>query len=60
MAAFLICVATIVLGEIGDRTQLLALILTTQLRRPVAIILGILVATLANHALAALLGQWAG
>lgn len=60
MEAFLICMATIVLGEIGDRTQLLALILTTQLRRPLPIILGILVATLANHALAALLGQWAG
>ena len=60
MEAFLICAATIVLGEIGDRTQLLALILTTQLRRPLPIILGILVATLANHALAALLGQWAG
>ena len=60
MEAFLICVTAIVLGEIGDRTQLLALILATRLRRPLPIIFGILVATLANHLLAALFGQWAG
>jgi len=60
MEAFLICASAIVLGEIGDRTQLLALILTTRLRRPLPIIFGILVATLANHMLAALFGQWAG
>jgi putative Ca2+/H+ antiporter (TMEM165/GDT1 family) len=60
MEVFLISIASIALGELGDRTQLLALILATQLRRPVAVILGILAATLANHLLAALLGQWAG
>ncbi|MGA2023476.1 MAG: TMEM165/GDT1 family protein [Steroidobacteraceae bacterium] len=60
MQAFLISTAGIALGELGDKTQLLALILATQLRRPLAIILGILVATLANHLLAALLGQWVG
>ncbi len=60
MEVFLTCVAAIALGELGDRTQLLALVLSTRLRRPFAIILGILVATLANHLLAAWLGQWAG
>jgi putative Ca2+/H+ antiporter (TMEM165/GDT1 family) len=60
MEAFLVSIASIALGELGDRTQFLALILATRLRRPVAVILGILVATLANHLLAALLGQWAG
>lgn len=44
------------LAEIGDKTQILALLLAVRLRRPLPIILGILVATLANHALAA----WAG
>jgi len=60
MQAFLVSIASIALGELGDKTQLLALILATQLRRPFAIIAGILIATLANHLLAALLGQWAG
>jgi putative Ca2+/H+ antiporter (TMEM165/GDT1 family) len=43
-------------GRIGDKTQLLALVLAARYRKPVPIILGILIATLANHALAA----WAG
>jgi len=60
MEAFLVSITSIALGELGDRTQFLALLLATQLRRPLAVILGILVATLANHLLAALLGQWAG
>ncbi len=60
MEAFLVSIASIALGELGDKTQLLALILATQLRRPLAVIAGILIATLANHLLAALLGQWAG
>ena len=60
MQAFLVSIAGVALGELGDKTQLLALILATQLRRPMAIILGILVATTANHLLAAALGQWAG
>jgi putative Ca2+/H+ antiporter (TMEM165/GDT1 family) len=60
MEAFLISIASIALGELGDKTQFLALILATQLRRPLAVILGILVATLANHLLAAVLGQWLG
>ncbi len=45
-------------GEIGDKTQLLALLLSARYRRPVPIILGILCATLLNHALAGLLGGW--
>jgi putative Ca2+/H+ antiporter (TMEM165/GDT1 family) len=60
MQAFLVSIAGVALGELGDKTQLLALILATQLRRPLPIILGILVATTANHLLAAALGQWAG
>ena len=46
------------MGEIGDKTQLLALLLAARLRRPVPIILGILCATLLNHGLAGLLGGW--
>jgi putative Ca2+/H+ antiporter (TMEM165/GDT1 family) len=57
---FLISVASVALGELGDKTQLLALLLATRLRRPLPIIAGIFVATLLNHLLACLLGQWAG
>jgi Ca2+/H+ antiporter, TMEM165/GDT1 family len=46
------------LGEMGDKTQLLALLLAARFRRPAPIVLGILVATLANHAGAAALGGW--
>jgi len=52
----LITTGAVALAEIGDKTQLLALMLGIRLRRPAAVILGILVATLANHAIAA----WAG
>ena len=48
----------VAIGEIGDKTQLLALLLAARFRRPVPIILGILFATLLNHALAGLLGAW--
>jgi putative Ca2+/H+ antiporter (TMEM165/GDT1 family) len=60
MHAFLVSVASVSLGELGDKTQLLALLLATRLRAPMAVILGILVATVSNHLLACLLGQWAG
>jgi putative Ca2+/H+ antiporter (TMEM165/GDT1 family) len=60
MEAFLVSIGSIALGEIGDKTQLLALILATQLRRPMAIILGVLLSTALNNLLAALAGQWAG
>jgi putative Ca2+/H+ antiporter (TMEM165/GDT1 family) len=46
----------VALAEMGDRTQLLAIMLASRYRRPVPILLGILVATIANHTLAALAG----
>ncbi|MCW3835212.1 TMEM165/GDT1 family protein [Sphingomonas canadensis] len=57
MEALLSSFTIVALAEIGDKTQLLAILLATRFRRPVPIILGILAATLANHALAALLGS---
>jgi putative Ca2+/H+ antiporter (TMEM165/GDT1 family) len=60
MHSFLVSIAAISLGELGDKTQLLALLLATRLRAPVPVILGILVATLAIHLIACVLGQWAG
>jgi putative Ca2+/H+ antiporter (TMEM165/GDT1 family) len=64
MEAFLVSTGLVAIAEIGDKTQLLAMILATRYRRPVPIILGILVATLANHALAASAGalaaEWLG
>jgi putative Ca2+/H+ antiporter (TMEM165/GDT1 family) len=58
LEAFAISTGVVALGEIGDKTQLLALLLAARFRKPVPIILGILVATLANHAGAAALGDW--
>lgn len=49
--------ALVTLAEIGDKTQLLAILLATRFRRPWPIVAGILVATLANHFLAALVGS---
>jgi Ca2+/H+ antiporter, TMEM165/GDT1 family len=57
LEAFLTSTALVALAEIGDKTQLLAIVLATRFKRPLPIILGILVATLANHFLAALVGQ---
>jgi Ca2+/H+ antiporter, TMEM165/GDT1 family len=51
--------AIVALAEIGDKTQLLAIVLAARFKRPVPIVLGILVATLANHFLAALAGSLA-
>ena len=48
----------VALAEIGDKTQLLALLLAAKYRKPLPIILGILVATLLNHALAGMVGAW--
>lgn len=56
MEAFLISAGLVAIAEIGDKTNILAMILATRYRQPVPIILGILVATLANHALAASVG----
>ncbi|WP_341678620.1 TMEM165/GDT1 family protein [Niveibacterium sp. SC-1] len=58
MEAFLISTGIVALAEIGDKTQLLALVLAARFRKPVPIILGILVATLVNHACAGALGAW--
>ena len=55
--ALLVSTGTVALAEIGDKTQLLALLLAARFRKPWPIIGGILVATLLNHALAAWLGQ---
>jgi len=56
--AFLVSTLVVAIAEIGDKTQLLSLLLAARFRKPIPIIAGIAVATLANHALAALLGEW--
>jgi Ca2+/H+ antiporter, TMEM165/GDT1 family len=58
LEALLVSTGVVALAEIGDKTQLLALLLATKFRRPWPIVLGILVATLANHALASAVGAW--
>ena len=64
MEAFFVSAAVVAIAEIGDKTQLLAVILATRYRKPIPIIFGILAATLANHALAAWIGAeiaaWVG
>ena len=56
MQSLLISTTAVAIAEIGDKTQLLSLILAAKYRRPLPICLGILIATLLNHALAAGLG----
>jgi len=56
--ALLVSAGVVALAEIGDKTQLLALVLAARYRRPLPIILGILVATLVNHAIAGAVGAW--
>lgn len=58
MEAFFISTGIVALAEMGDKTQLLSLLLAAKFRRPVPIILGILVATLLNHAFAGAVGSW--
>ena len=58
MEAFLVSTGVVALAEIGDKTQLLAFVLAANTASPVPIMLGILVATLANHALAGAAGAW--
>lgn len=58
MEVFLISTGIVALAEIGDKTQLLAFTLAAKFRKPVPIIAGILVATIANHAFAGALGAW--
>jgi len=56
--AFLVSTGVVALAEVGDKTQLLALVLAARFRRPLPIIAGIFFATLANHAFAGAVGQW--
>ncbi|WP_313561970.1 TMEM165/GDT1 family protein [Diaphorobacter nitroreducens] len=58
MEAFLVSTAIVTLAEMGDKTQLLSLVLAARFRKPWPIVLGIFVATLGNHALAGAVGSW--
>lgn len=58
LEALLVSTSVVALAEIGDKTQLLALMLAARLRRPVPIILGIFASTVFNHALAGAVGIW--
>jgi putative Ca2+/H+ antiporter (TMEM165/GDT1 family) len=58
MQPLLISTGVVAVSEIGDKTQLLALLLACRFRKPLPIITGILVATLLNHGIAALAGGW--
>ncbi|MGZ5180802.1 MAG: TMEM165/GDT1 family protein [Ramlibacter sp.] len=58
MEAFLVSTGLVALAEMGDKTQLLSLLLAAKFRKPWPIVAGILVSTLANHALAGALGAW--
>ncbi len=58
MEALLVSTGVVALAEIGDKTQLLAFVLAARFKKPIPIVLGILVATLLNHAMAGALGAW--
>lgn len=58
MEAFLVSTGIVALAEMGDKTQLLSLVLAARFRKPWPIVWGILVATLVNHGLAGALGSW--
>lgn len=58
VSSLLVSAAVVAFAEIGDKTQLLAFLLASKFRRPLPIMLGILVATLVNHAGAAAVGLW--
>lgn len=58
MESFLVSTGVVALAEIGDKTQLLAFILAARFKKPLPIMLGILVATFINHGLAGFLGAW--
>jgi putative Ca2+/H+ antiporter (TMEM165/GDT1 family) len=58
MESFLVSTGIVALAEMGDKTQLLSLILAARFRKPWPIVLGIFVATLVNHALAGAVGAW--
>jgi putative Ca2+/H+ antiporter (TMEM165/GDT1 family) len=56
MEIYLISTLLVTLAEMGDRTQLLSIMLASRCRKPMPILLGVLVATVVNHSLAALAG----
>jgi putative Ca2+/H+ antiporter (TMEM165/GDT1 family) len=58
MEAFLVATGIVALAEMGDKTQLLSLLLAARFRKPWPIVLGIFTATVANHALAGAVGNW--
>src|SRR3954468_11130683 len=58
MQAFLVSTGIVALAEMGDKTQLLSLVLAARFRKPWPIVWGIFVSTLVNHALAAAAGAW--
>jgi putative Ca2+/H+ antiporter (TMEM165/GDT1 family) len=58
MEAFLVSTGIVALAEMGDKTQLLSLLLATRFRRPWPIVAGIFFATVVNHALAGAVGAW--
>ena len=58
MEAFITSALLVALAEIGDKTQLLSFVLAARLKKPLPIIVGIFVATIANHALAGAAGSW--
>ncbi|MBU3921526.1 MAG: TMEM165/GDT1 family protein, partial [Alphaproteobacteria bacterium] len=57
MEALFTSTAVVALAEIGDKTQLLAIVLAARFKQPLTIIAGIFVATVANHFIAALIGS---
>src|SRR4051812_37220433 len=58
MEAFLVSTGIVALAEMGDKTQLLSLVLAAKFRKPWPIVLGIFVSTLVNHGLAGAVGAW--
>jgi putative Ca2+/H+ antiporter (TMEM165/GDT1 family) len=56
--AMMVSTGVVTLAEMGDKTQLLAFLLAARFKKPIPIILGILIATLLNHGLAGALGTW--
>ena len=58
LSAFFISLVVVALSEMGDKTQLLALLLAARFRKPIPILCAIFLATLVNHGVSAVLGQW--
>ncbi len=58
MESFLVSTSVVGLAEIGDKTQLLSLVLAARYRKPIPIVLGVFAATLVNHGFSGALGAW--